>query len=104
MAQNVAGLEFTPGYIILTDGGGRRTQYAVANILRALDIPVGLTYQQVGAITTLANLVVVLIRTLIAREVLDEQFMEDGDYDLSAIVQTIEDMGGDFGEPDLTVS
>jgi len=43
MAQNVAGLEFTPGYITLTDGGGRRTQYAVANILRALDIPVGLT-------------------------------------------------------------
>jgi len=31
-----------------------------------------------------------LIRTLIAREVLDEQFMEDGDYDLAAIVQTID--------------
>jgi hypothetical protein len=93
-----------PGYIIFSDDNGKgSTKYPLAEMLRAADIP-ALTYAQVGAIKTLANLVVVLIRTLIARGVLDEQFLEEGEYDLAAIVQTIEDMGGDFGEPDLTVS
>jgi len=104
MAEDVAGLSFAPGFITLTDTGGRRTRYAVADILRALDIPAGLTYEQIGAITALANLNVVLVRTLIARGVLDEQFMDEGDYDLATIVQTIEDMGGNFVEPDLTVT
>ncbi len=91
-----------PGYIIV-EIDGQRTQYAIAEILRAADIP-SLTYEQVGAIKTLANLVVVLIRTLIDRDILNESFLEDGEYDLAAIVKTIEDMGGDYGEPDLTVS
>ena len=93
----------TPGYLVV-EIDGKKTQYPISAVLRAADIPTGLTYTQVGAITTLANLVVVLIRTLIARDVLDEQFLEDGDYDLAAIVQTIEDMGGDYITPDLTVS
>jgi len=100
----LAGFRGEPGYLVFTDDGGRSTRYDVKELLRAADIPAGLTYAQVGAIKTLANLVVVLIRTLIARDVLDEQFLEDGDYDLATIVQTIEDMGGDYGEPDLTVS
>lgn len=104
MAKGTEDVELTPGTITLTDAHGRKTSHTIASLLRAADIPVGLTYSQVGAITTLANLVVVLIRTLIARDILDEQFMEDGDYDLAAIVQTIEDMGGNYGEPDLTVS
>ena len=95
---------FTPGYMTLIRDDGPPTRYAIANILRVLDIPTGLTYTQVGAITTLANLVVVLIRTLINRDVLGEQFLEEGEYDLATIVKTIEDMGGDFGEPDLTVT
>jgi len=104
MAEGVKGLTREPGYLVLTDDRGRQTRYSIASLLRAADIPTGLTYSQVQAVTTLANLIVVLIRTLIARDVLDEQFLEDGDYDLAAIVQTIEDMGGDFGEPDLTVT
>ncbi len=100
----IENIVFEPGYIVLIRDSGPPTRYPITGILRALDIPAGLTYNQVGAIKTLANLVVVLIRTLIAREVLDEQFMEDGDYDLATLVQTIEDMGGDFGEPDLTVT
>ena len=91
-----------PGYLVIEEDG-RRSQLAISEILRAADIP-ALTYEQVGAIKTLANLIVVLIRTLIARDVLDEQFLEDGGYDLPAIIQTIEDMGGDFVEPDLTVT
>ena len=101
--ENAAGVALSAGFITLTDAHGRQTRHPIADVLRAADIP-SLTYEQVGAIKTLANLVVVLIRTLIARDVLDEQFMEENDYDLAAIVQTIEDMGGDYIEPDLTVS
>ena len=100
---NVQGVEFSAGYITLTFEGGTKTQYPIANVLRALDIPAGLTYTQVVGIKTLANLVVVLIRTLIDRQVLNESFMEDDDYDLDAIIQSIEGMGGDYGEPDISV-
>ncbi len=98
-------IAFSAGYITITkDGGATPTRYPIADVLRALDIPTGLNHTQVGAITTLANLVVVLIRTLIERQVLDEKFLEDGDYDLNDIIETIENMGGDYGEPDITVT
>ncbi len=104
MADSVSKLETSPGYLITTDDYGRKTSHPIADMLRAADIPTGLTYQQLGAITTLANLIAVLIRTLISRGVLDESFMEQNDYDLDAIVETIQNMGGDFGEPSLVVS
>ncbi len=104
MANAIVGLAFEPGSIITIDDRGNRTSHAVKDILRALDIPTGLTYAQVQAITPLANLIVVLIRTLIARDVLDESFLENDDYDLDAIVKSVEDMGGDFGEPDISVT
>ena len=91
-----------PGFLII-EVDGQRTQFPISSVLRAADIPTGLTYRQVGAITTLANLVVVLIRTLIARQILDESFLENDDYDLDAIIQSIESMGGDYGEPDISV-
>ncbi len=91
-----------PGFIIV-EIDGQRTQYPIADILRAADIP-ALTYEQVGAIKTLANLFVVAIRALIEKGLLSDGVLEDGGYDLTAIIETIEGMGGDFGEPDLTVS
>lgn len=98
-------ITFESGYIVITqDGGATPTRYPVAGILRVLDIPTGLNHTQVGAITTLANLVVVLIRTLIDRQVLDDKFLEDGDYDLNDIIESIEEMGGDYGKPDITVT
>ena len=100
----IENVTFEPGYITLTRTGNRSTRITIANVLRALDIPTGLTYSQVGAISTLANLVVVLVRTLIAKDVLDEQFLEDGEYDLNIIIQAIEDMGGDYTVPDLNVT
>ncbi len=95
---------FESGFIVLVRENNRRTRYAVADVLRALDIPTGLTFSQVGAITTLANMIVVLLRTLIDRKVLDEDFMEDGGYHLTLLQQSIEDMGGDYTEPNLTVT
>jgi len=91
-----------PGYLVV-EIDGKKTQHPISAVLRAADIPVGLTYSQVQSITSLANLLAVLIRTLIDRQILDESFLEDGDYNLDDIVESIEDMGGDFGEPDITV-
>jgi len=91
------------GYLVFVRDQGPPTRYPISALLRAADIPTGLTYAQVGAITTLANLLVVLIRTLIAREILDESFLEDGDYTLESLVEAIDGMGGDYVKPDISV-
>ena len=100
----ITGIAFSSGYMTLTYQNGTRSRQPVDAILRAVDIPTGLTYNQVGAVTTLANLLVVLVRTLIDREVLDESFLESGDYDLDDIVGAIELMGGDYNLPDIEVT
>jgi len=102
--STVVKIEYEPEYIITTDDGGRKARSKIAPVIRAEDVPTGLTYLQVGAITTLANLIVVLIRTLIDKQVLDESFLEDDDLDLDALIQVIEEMGGAYHDPDLTVS
>lgn len=104
MAEGTFDFTTEPGYILTTDGSGNRTSHSIAAILRAADIPAGLTYSQVSAVTALANLVAILIRTLIDRDVLNESFLEDGDLSLDDIVESIENMGGNFGEPDLSGS
>lgn len=101
MAEKVTNITFESGYIVVTKDSGSPKRYNIADMLRAADIP-ALTYSQVDQITTLANLVVVLVRTLIDRQILDESFLEDGGYNLDDIVETIEGMGGDYGDPDLT--
>jgi hypothetical protein len=103
MSNNVKHISFSPGYITITDESGSGTRYAVANILRALDIPTGLTYTQVQAVTALSNILAVLIRTLVARDILDESFLEDGEYTLESLTEAIEQMGGDYGDPDISV-
>lgn len=97
----VARVELIPGYIKITEDGGQSHLIAIVDVLRAADIP-ALTYEQVAAIKTLANLVVILVRTLIDRQILDESFLEEGEYDLADLIETIESMGGDYGEPDLS--
>ena len=104
MAKDTDKVELTPGTITLTDSHGRKTSHAIASLLRATDIPTGLTYAQVGAISTLASLVVVLVRTLIHRGVLDDSFLEKGEYDLATIIEVLENMGADFGVPDITTT
>ena len=91
------------GYIITTDTHGRKTKYPIADSIRTVDIPTGLTYSQVAGVKTLANLIVVLIRTLIDREVLDESFMENDDFDLDALIYVIEQIGGAYDDPDISV-
>ena len=91
------------GYLKITDDFDRSHRISLAAALKAADIP-SLTYSQVQAITALASLIAVLIRTLVDRQVLDESFLENDDYDLDAIIYSIEQMGGAYHEPDIRVA
>ena len=104
MVENATALEFSAGFITLTDSHGRKTKYPIASVLRAADIPTGLTFTQITAISTLASLMAVLIKTLISRGILDESFMEKGDYNLDAVIEVIENMGADYANPDITTT
>ena len=94
---------FEAGYITLVYTNSRKVRHAVSDILRALDIPTGLTHEQVPSVTTLSNIDAVLIRTLIARGYLDDDFLEKGEYNLESITESIEEMGGNYEEPDISV-
>ena len=92
----------SPGYLILEEDG-RRSQLAISEILRAADIPTGLTYSQVQGLTTLANMCALVIRALIDSDAIDESIFENSGYTLESITEAIEQLGGDYGEPDLSV-
>ncbi len=93
-----------PGYLVFQYENGTSVRYAIVDLLRALDIPVGLNHAWMKEITTLANLVADLTKKLIDAEVLDPEFTGKSGYDLETIIQTIEDMGGNYAEPDLNTT
>ncbi len=97
----VTNITFEAGYIVVHRDEGQPVSYPISDILRALDIPSGITYTQVASVSALANLVVILIRTLIDRDVLDESFLENDDMDLDHIITAIESMGGSYEDPGL---
>lgn len=94
-------VEHKLGFLITTDESGNRREMPLKSMLRVDDIPVGLTYTQIGAISSLANLIGLLIQTLIEFGVIEDEFADD--YDLPAITQAIALMGGDYSAIDLDV-
>lgn len=91
-----------PGFIVVDSGSGPPTKYPVKDILRKADIPVGLTHEQVAGVGLLANLVVILIRTLMSKGILDETFtdgIDDMNWDLDHLIYAIEKLGGVYHEP-----
>ena len=90
------------GFIVVTFDDGIPNRIAIADVLRAADIP-ALTSDQVATIKTVTNLIVILIRTLIKRGVLDNDFVDDlgMDWDLDHLIYAIEQMGGDYDKPQL---
>ena len=99
MAKGTENVELTAGYITLTDAHGRKTRHKIE--LELDNIPTGLDYTQVPALTILANLFIVLVRTLRAKGIVDEEFLENGEYGLNLIVDVIEGIGGSYTEPDI---
>jgi len=97
----IESLGFESGFIVITEEGGQRTRQPISEVLRALDIPTGITHTQVTSLKALANLIVILIRTLIDRDILSDTFLEEDDIDLDTIILAVSSMGGDFNNPDL---
>jgi len=92
-----------PGYIIIRRASGPPVRYPLAGLIRAADVPTGLTHEQVAGVSLLANLVVILVRTLIDKGILDETFADSlgMDWDLDHIIYAIEQMGGSYHEPNF---
>ena len=104
----IRNISFESGYIVIDHGSGPPSKHAIADVLRAADIP-ALTYSQIASIKALANLLVILLRTLISRGILNENFIEnpetgEDEMDLDTLIEAIENMGGSYGDPDLTGS
>lgn len=74
----VKNITLESGYIVIETDSGPPTRWPIADVLRAADIPV-LTIDHVTVLTELANLFVTLLRTLIEREILDDDFSEGFD-------------------------
>ncbi len=98
---NTRSITVEPGFIVIDSGSGPPTRYPIADVIRQPDIPTGLTHTQVDGVSLLANLVVVLIRTLINKEILDDTFADElgMDWDLNHLIYIIEQLGGVYHEP-----
>ncbi len=92
-----------PGFVIVHRAAGPPVKYPLADLLRAADIPTGLTHAQVAGLSTLANVFVILIRTLIARDVIDETFADSAGLSssLNQLIYVIEQLGGAYHQPDF---
>ena len=88
MANNVVkDIQFEAGFITVTYDSGPPVKLPIADMLRAADIPV-LTIDKVTVLTKLADLFMILLKTLIERQFLDEDFA-DG-YDLDWFLEVLE--------------
>ena len=100
---NTPNVTLTEGFITIKNPSGPPTQFPVADLLRAADIPEGLTSEHVDGVRLLSNMVVILIRTLISRQVLDDAFADSlgMDWDLDHIIYALEQLGGSYDEPNF---
>jgi len=80
-------IELEPGFLTITSDGGRKHQIAITDVLRAVDVP-DLNIDSLTLLTNLAQVVMVLVKTLVEKEVLDEELV-DG-YDLQYVLETLE--------------
>jgi hypothetical protein len=92
-----------PGFITVNRASGPPIKLPLADFIRVADVPAGLTHQQVDGVRLLANLNVVLIRTLIEKDILDESFADSlgMNWDLDHIIYALEQLGGSYHEPDF---
>ena len=103
--EPISEIGFEAGFIVIRNGTSNiPKRIPIADVLRAADIP-ALTYEQVAAVVTLAGLTVILIRTLIDRQILDESFGDSLglDWDLDHLIYAIEQIGGSYHRPNIAV-
>lgn len=87
----VGSVDLEAGYITIDKGSGPPTRYPIANVMRSADVP-DVPIASLTLLTKLAEVLVVIVKTLEERGILDEDFKDD--YDLQYIVDTLEtDLG-----------
>ena len=84
----VTNVQLVPGFIQLTFENGAKYQIKITDVLRAADIP-DLNIDSLTLLTNLAQVVAVIVKTLVDNATLDETLV-DG-YDLGYVVETLED-------------
>lgn len=77
-----------PGYIIIRRQSGPPVRYPLADLITSADIP-DVPIASLTLLTVCANLLMLLIKTLYEREVLEGEDWHDG-YDLQYVVETLE--------------
>ena len=84
----VKNIAFSSGYITVTYDEGAPRRHPIANVLRALDVP-DLTIDSLSLLTTLAQVVMVLVKTLVERDILDEELVSG--FDMTYMLETLID-------------
>lgn len=89
MSAFVKNIAFSEGYITVTFDSGQPAAYAIADVLRALDIPEDLLIGSLPLLTKLAQVVMVLVQTLVDNGTIGEQLFAN--FDLDYIRETLVD-------------
>ena len=85
----IKNISFEPGFIVIeTDQGGKGKKYSARDFLQAADIP-DLTINSLTLLTALANLVEVLVKTLIQDGVISDELVLG--YDIAYLLETLKD-------------
>jgi hypothetical protein len=100
--SKIKDISFDSGGMVIQYNGGPPKKIDWTTILAAADIPTGLTHTQVDGIRLLANVQVIILRTLLNAELIGDQLGSEGsEWDLEAVIYALEQMGGSFEEPDI---
>ncbi len=85
----VRDITFEAGFIVVTkEGGGPPAKTAIADILRAADVP-DLDIASMTLLSRMGKIFEIMLKTLLDRQVLDESY--ENDYDLDFIIEVLED-------------
>ncbi len=85
----IKNISFEPGFIVVeTDQGGAPRRYSARRFLQAADIP-DLTINSLALLVTLANLVEVVVKTLIHDGVIGDELVLG--YDIAYLLDTLKD-------------
>lgn len=85
----IKSISFKPGFIVVeTDQGGPPREYSAKRFLQAADIP-DLTINSLSLLTTLAQVVMVLTKTLVEQGIIGEELVSG--FDMQYLLETLID-------------
>lgn len=86
--MGVKNVQLQAGKLVVTSDTGEAREYDLVNYLRAADIP-DLTISSLTLLTTLAQVVMVLTKTLVEQDVIGEELVSG--FDLQYLLETLID-------------